>query len=103
AGNRLCAPVRRGPVADAAAGGGAGFGPSGASTATWARTVADPKAPTRSWCAVHGAPCDSGDGIAEHAWAPRAWLSDRVSPACLDQCHAIEYLSLHGGLFPHGR
>jgi hypothetical protein len=41
-------------------------------------------------------------GIADHVWATSAWLSSRVSTACLDQWRAIEYLSLHWDKFHHG-
>ena len=41
-------------------------------------------------------------GIADHVWATSAWLSYRVSAACLDQWRAIEYLSLHWDKFHHG-
>jgi hypothetical protein len=41
-------------------------------------------------------------GIADHVWATSAWLSSRVSAACLDQWRAIEYLSVHWDKFHHG-
>ena len=41
-------------------------------------------------------------GIADHGWATSAWLSSRVSAACLDHWRAIEYLSLHWSKFHHG-
>jgi hypothetical protein len=41
-------------------------------------------------------------GIADHVWATSAWLSYRVSAACLDQWRAIEYLFLHWDKVHHG-
>jgi hypothetical protein len=41
-------------------------------------------------------------GIADHGWATSAWLSSRVSAACLDHWRAIESLSLHWDKFHHG-
>jgi hypothetical protein len=55
----------------------------------------DPKAHTRYRFAAHVALWDSGDGNADHVWATSAWLSYRVSAACLARWRAIEYLSLH--------